>query len=103
MTKSDYYLECIKVSADEMDPPLILTEEQARWLADGVEGAIENEGMAFGYDCIPNPMIAVEEGHKKRLTEMDRDHTREVEKLRGVIEDQKREINRLAWRLEERR
>ena len=50
----DYWKECISIAADECG--LVLTEEQLECLADSVEGGHENYGMAFGHDCIPNPV-----------------------------------------------
>lgn len=50
----EYWKECISIAADECG--LVLTEEQLECLASSVEGGHENYGMAFGYDCIPNPV-----------------------------------------------
>lgn len=50
----DYWKECISIAADECG--LSLTDEQLECIAGAVEGGYENYGMAFGYDCIPNPL-----------------------------------------------
>lgn len=43
--KSDYYAECVDIAADEVG--LKLTAEQAKYIGEAVEGAVENVGMAF--------------------------------------------------------
>lgn len=43
--KSDYYTECVEIAADEVG--LKLTAEQAKYIGEAVEGAVENVGMAF--------------------------------------------------------
>lgn len=50
----DYYLEAIHCGAEEAG--LNLTDEQAKSILDAVTGAMENESLAFGRDCIPNPL-----------------------------------------------
>lgn len=49
-----YWKECISIAADECG--LALTDEQLDYLAGSVEGGFENYDMAFGNDCIPNPV-----------------------------------------------
>lgn len=43
--KSDYYTECVDSAADEVG--LKLTAEQAKYIGEAVEVAVENVGMAF--------------------------------------------------------
>jgi len=67
----NYWEECISIAADECD--LLLTKEQLEYLADAVAGGHENYGMAFGHDCIPNPLQTENDRLKKELrTEQDK-------------------------------
>lgn len=54
MSVSDYYLEAIHCGAEAAG--LDLTDEQAKSISESVMGAMENESLAFGRDCIPNPL-----------------------------------------------
>ena len=58
----DYWKECISEALD--DAGVKATEEQIKNIAWWIEGAHENYGMAFGHDCIPNPVDL----ENKRLT-----------------------------------
>ena len=51
----DYWKECISEAFD--DAGIAATDEQIGKVADWVEGAHENYGMAHGHDHIPNPLI----------------------------------------------
>ncbi len=62
----EYWLECVETSLDEMGIPDALTKEQREQLAHDVQMGHENIGMAFGYDAIPNPMIAEVESVKRQ-------------------------------------
>ena len=70
----DYWEECISIAADECG--LKLTKDQLECLAGSVECGHENYGMAFGHDCIPNPMNAEVESLKKRIRELEDKHER---------------------------
>lgn len=50
----NYWRECIDSAFD--DAGIFATDEQKELVAGAVEGGHENYGMAFGYDCIPNPL-----------------------------------------------
>ena len=52
----DYWEECIEAACDEAG--VIVTKEQIKSIATDVEVAHEQYGMAFGHDCIPNPLLA---------------------------------------------
>jgi DnaJ-class molecular chaperone len=59
----NYWKECIEEAFD--DAGISATEEQINTVADWVKGAHDNYGMAFGHDCISNPL----ENENKRLTQ----------------------------------
>ena len=50
----NYWHECISEAFD--DAGIVATSEQIKTVVEFVEGAHENYGMAFGHDCIPNPL-----------------------------------------------
>lgn len=103
MSKLDYIKECISISAEEMDPPLIMTPEQIAWMADGIDGAMENYGTYSGEEHIPNPLEAeMDRRQRSHAEEVRRIEQREDAKDK-VIENLRREVSRLEWRLEERR
>jgi len=70
----DYWKECISTAADECG--LVLTEEQLECLSVYVEGSHENYGMAFGHDCIPNP---VESRAQEELRQLKREKQKHEE------------------------
>lgn len=51
----DYYREAIESAAEEHG--VVMTTEQAKAMAVDLTRAIENEGMASGAWCIPNPLM----------------------------------------------
>jgi hypothetical protein len=59
----NYWKECISEAFD--DAGITASEKQIETVVDWVKGAHENYGMAFGHDCIPNPL----ESENKRLTQ----------------------------------
>ena len=61
----DYWVECITEALDEVG--IVATQEQIITVAGIVEGSHENYGMAFGHDCIPNPLRTENERLKKDL------------------------------------
>ncbi len=50
----DYWVECVGISLDERN--IVVTEQQILEIAKDMQGAHEMYGMAFGHDCIPNPL-----------------------------------------------
>ena len=62
---TEYWKECISEALDEAG--VIATTEQITTIASIVEGSHENYGMAFGHDCIPNPLRSENEKLKKKL------------------------------------
>ena len=61
----DYWEECISEAFDAEG--INATNEQIKNVASWVQGAHENYGMAFGYDCIPNPLREENDKLKKEL------------------------------------
>jgi len=64
-----YWKECIEASLDEVG--IKATDEQIDIIAGNVEVSHEQYGMAFGYDCIPNP-LAQENDRLKRALENEK-------------------------------
>lgn len=64
---NEYWKECISYALD--DAGITATDEQIAIMATVVEGSHENYGMAFGHDCIPNPLAAENTDLKKKLKE----------------------------------
>jgi len=67
----DYWEECIAEAFE--DAGIKATDEQVSSVSRWVEGAHENYGMAFGYDCIPNPLVLE---NKKLLKEIREDRNK---------------------------
>ncbi len=69
----NYWDECIKEAFEEIG--IVATESQITEVVDWVEGAHENYGMAFGHDCIANPLEQeireLKFQHKKDLVECE--------------------------------
>jgi len=69
----NYWLECIKEAFE--DCGIEATDEQIEVVADWVEGAHENYGLATGRDCIPNPIKLENERLK---TELEKERNKRV-------------------------
>lgn len=61
----NYWKECLESSFSEAG--IIATEEQINMVARDVEISHENYSIAFGYDCIPNPIKLELEETKRKL------------------------------------
>lgn len=79
----DYWHECIAESFD--DAGITATEEQIKTVASWVEGAHENYGMAFGHDCIPNPMETEVNELKKKIEKLEQSHETQLSGIRSGI------------------
>lgn len=65
----DYWKDCISQAADDVG--LIIANEHLNHLADAVEGAHENYGMAF-YQPPPSERLSdIEDGWKKKLKDLE--------------------------------
>lgn len=52
----DYWLESLELALDSVGAYDALTPEQRKQVAESLVVSAENEGMASGRDCIPNPL-----------------------------------------------
>jgi hypothetical protein len=68
----DYWEECITEAFD--DAGIEATKEQIDTVTSWVDGAHENYGMAFGHDCIPNPMESEVEKLKAHIKMIENAH-----------------------------
>lgn len=71
----DYWTECISEAME--DAGIAATKEQIDTVVTWVEGAHENYGMAFGHDCIPNPL-------ESDLKELKASHAKEIQEHENV-------------------
>ena len=62
---SDYWKDCINDALSEIG--IGASDSQVKELAEWVEGAHENYGMAHGHHCIPNPLKEENEKLQKAL------------------------------------
>jgi hypothetical protein len=70
----DYWREAFCAALDEAG--MVYPAEQQLLLAVKVlEGAHENYGMAFGHDCIPNP---IEEENKRLIKALEKERNKSV-------------------------
>lgn len=71
----NYWDECIRTSFEENG--IIATEEQIKAVVKDIEGAHETYGMAYGHDCIPNPLSveiqALEQKLRKAEGQIDKE------------------------------
>ena len=51
----DYWIESVSAALDEIDGISPFTDQNIKDLAENMMISAEQEGMAFGYDAIPNP------------------------------------------------
>lgn len=63
----DYWKECISTALDDVE--LKTTQSQIEDIAESVEGAFENYGMAHGYDQISSPSETEADRLRKELKE----------------------------------
>ena len=61
----DYWIECISEALDEAG--ITATDDQICLVALWAEGAHDQYSMAYGHDCIPNPVKLENEKLKKEL------------------------------------
>ena len=100
----DHWDECISEALD--DAGITATKEQIKNIAGWVQGAHENYGMAYGHDCIPNPLqTEIDTLKKKREKEIaynDKIYTEELKERADVIRDKNSTIWNLERQLEDR-
>lgn len=78
--KKDYYAECIDSAAEEVG--LKLTAEQAQYIGEAVEGAVENVGMAFYSPSSSDRYAQIEREWEAKYKALEK----EFDKYRGNAE-----------------
>jgi len=68
----EYWIEAVECACDEAG--VSLTKEQATQIAGSMQVSHENQGMAFGRDCIPNPLS----------TELDNERRKKKDELKAA-------------------
>lgn len=76
MNREEYYREAVMCAADEAD--VALTPDQVTTMAKCLMTSMECESMAFGYECIPNPLNA-------EIESINRRHAQEIREKDKVI------------------
>ncbi len=61
----DYWVECVTEAFE--DAKITATQEQIDIVAGWIEGASENEGLARGWESIPNPLQLENKELKSKL------------------------------------
>ncbi len=69
----EYWREALCCSLDEAGVTT-LTSEQLDSVTNGLLGSRENESMAFGRDCIPNPMRAEVTDLESKVKRLEQEH-----------------------------
>ena len=72
----DYWKECIAEAFDDVG--IEASKEQIDTVAEWIAGAHENYGMAFGHDCIPNPMESEVEKLKTHIKKIEEAHENRI-------------------------
>lgn len=62
----DYWRECLSEAFD--DARIEVTKEQLDTVAEWVQGAHDNFGLATGRECIPNPLKLENDDLRKKLS-----------------------------------
>ena len=68
----EYWIEAVECACYEAG--VSLTKEQATQIAGSMQMSHENQGMAFGHDCIPNPLS----------TELDNERRKKKDELKAA-------------------
>ncbi|WP_333998254.1 hypothetical protein [Burkholderia orbicola] len=91
MSKLDYWLESLGYALEEVGAYDALTPEQRKDVAEALVVSAENEGMAMGRDCIPNPMNSeierLKAAHRaeiERFEERERIYCRDIARSQNV-------------------
>lgn len=75
-------------------------EKLTKEIADSVEIAIDNESMASGRDCIPNPLESELCNLQRIRVQESKDFDKERERHESEKDDLRRTIGRLSYELE---
>lgn len=71
MAVSDYWKECVLGAA--ADCGLVMTDEQAAYMADAVQGSHENYGLAFYSPPASDRLADIERGYKARIAALEQE------------------------------
>ena len=69
--KLEYWIEAVMSALDEIDEISLFTDQNIKDLAESMLISAEQEGMAFGYDVIPNPLST-------EITKIKEENAREI-------------------------
>jgi len=87
MTELDYWIECLECSLEENGLSSKLTKSEIELIARDIDRGADMKSMAFGHDCIPNPIKLENERLNKELElEKSKIHCKECNG-RGYITD----------------
>lgn len=88
----NYWEECIESACDEAG--VTVTAEQIKSIAESVAISHENYGMAFGYDCIPNPLLADVQRLEHEIKRREEKHEAQLYGIKkGVAERRKVDVS----------
>lgn len=89
--KLEYWIESVSSSLEEVDKLDLFTPDDIKLMAESMIISAEQEGMASGYDAIPNPQATTIE-HLKEIHELreqardriERTLTQEIANIRKI-------------------
>lgn len=91
----NYWEECIAEAME--DAGITATDEQVKTVADWVDGAHENYGMAHGHDCIPNPLGLEVDNLKIEMKKLKASHERQINGVvKGVAQRRNVDVNQVS-------
>ena len=79
----NYWEECITEALEEAG--VTATKKQIDFIVGWVEGAHENYGMAYGHECIPNPLAADIDKLKSQLRKTEDAHEKQIHGIRKGV------------------
>lgn len=88
MNTTDYWSECISIAADECD--LRVTLKQLKYIAESVDGAHENYGMAFYSPSANDRLSDIEREWKAKYAALQREFDKYRENSESAV---KRALN----------
>jgi glycine/D-amino acid oxidase-like deaminating enzyme len=87
----EYWIESVSTSLEEMDKLDLFTPDDIKLMAEAMIISADQEGMAFGYDAIPNPQLTaiefLEELYESRNKVWERNEAafiREIANVRNI-------------------
>lgn len=93
----NYWIESLGYALEEAGVYDALTPEQRKQVAESLVVSAENEGMASGRDCIPNPLSSeIDRLKAAHRAEIERFEERERIYCRDIARSQKVETGRIG-------